>query len=248
VPARPAPGRRVRPKATAVNAPVCAALERPSLIDFPGRIAAVLFVSGCNFRCGFCHNAAALARPRPGFSWERLDALCRRFRDEWADGAVVSGGEPTLDPGLPALVDFLRERGFAVKLDTNGSRPDVLERLLGRLDCVAMDVKCRPESYPRVVGFDGIDALRLSAELIRARVPDHEFRTTVVETIHSDVEMDGIAGFVRGARRYVLQPFLPRPDLPDPSLREAPRTSPLRLQALRERMRGCADEVLIRGG
>jgi pyruvate formate lyase activating enzyme len=128
-------------------------LERPSMVDFPGRLACVLFTTGCNFSCGFCHNAPLLGERKPGLTWERLDSACREFRQSWVRGAVVTGGEPTLWRSLPQLLEFLSGHGFQLKLDTNGSRPADLERVLERLDYVAMDVKCSLARYEGFVRF-----------------------------------------------------------------------------------------------
>jgi len=228
------------------RSPVHAFRKHATLVDFPGRLAALFFVSGCNFRCGFCHNAALLGTAREGISWERLREVCASFRGEWTDGAVISGGEPTLAPGLPALVALLREQGFGVKLDTNGSFPDVLESLLSGLDYVAMDIKCGPATYARLAGFAGVDRVRRSADLLRARARDYEFRTTVIEPVHTDEEMIEIGAMIRGARRYVLQPFIPRDDLPDAAFRSVPRTSPARLRHLAALMGEYAAEVICR--
>ena len=104
--------------------PVRGVLRDASMVDYPGRLAAVLFLGGCNFRCGFCHNAALMGRvDADGLPWAEVEQMCRRFRDNWVDGAVVTGGEPTLNPGVFRVVERLREWGFAIKLDANGSRP-----------------------------------------------------------------------------------------------------------------------------
>jgi len=217
------------------------------MVDYPGRLAAVFFVGGCNFRCGFCHNAALLARPAAFFTWDALRARAAEFRRSWADGAVIGGGEPTLSAELPALVAELKAFGFAVKLDTNGSRPDALAAVLASVDYVAMDVKTAPDRYGRFAGFDDPAAIGRSMELLRRGATEYELRTTVVAGEHDDAVMDAIGRWVRGARRWVLQPFVPRDDLPDPALRATPRTPAPRLIELRRRLADCAGEVIARG-
>ncbi|MDZ4198311.1 MAG: radical SAM protein, partial [Kiritimatiellia bacterium] len=184
---------------------------------------------------------------RPGMPWERLREICADFRSQWADGAVITGGEPTLHEGLPRLVARLKAGGFAVKLDTNGSRPDALECVIDDVDYVAMDIKCAPGAYAEMTGFGDVEALGRSIRLIRDRARDSEFRTTVIESLHDDVQMAAIGDWLRGARRYVLQPFVPRETLPDEKLQTLPRTRPQRLAEWRERMKDCADEVIVRG-
>lgn len=232
----------------AETSPVFGWLNRPSLIDYPGHIAAVFFISGCNFRCGFCHNAELLGPARPGVSWDNLAAACHRFRGEWADGAVVSGGEPTLAPRLDRFLDLLTATGFAIKLDTNGSRPDRLARLLPRLGYVAMDVKTAPAGYGELCGCTDTGAITESIALLREQAPDYELRTTVIDGVHTDEVMAAIGELIRGARRYVLQPFIPRPELPDERWRSRPRTTPDRLEALKLMMTPFAREVVVRGG
>lgn len=230
------------------TSPVYGLRKNPTMVDFPGRMAVVFFTTGCNFRCGFCHNASLLGEQREGYGWKRLRHVCQRFRDQWVDGAVITGGEPTLSPTLPELVTFLRDQGFSVKLDTNGSRPDVLAPLLPLLDYVAMDVKCRLDSYAEFVGFADIGTITDSAELLRTQAIDYEFRTTLLTGFHSDEEMHGIGAIIRPARRYAVQPFIPREDLPESRWCNEARTSPDRLQEAGKLMQVYADEVIVRGG
>jgi pyruvate formate lyase activating enzyme len=218
------------------------------MLDFPDRLAGVLFLPGCNLRCGFCHNAALLGSAGvTRLSWTRLRDALRRLRGEWADGLVLTGGEPTLAPELPRLVDLGRAEGFAIKLDTNGTRPDVLEPLLPALDYVAMDLKCDPARYAALTGWDDPGAILASLRLLRDHARDYEVRSTLTPALHDDADLRAMAAAVRGARRWVLQPFVPRPDLPDPALRETPRTPPPFLHAVAERFRDAAGEVTVRG-
>ncbi len=229
------------------DSPVYAFLRQPSLVDYPGHLAAVFFLSGCNFRCAFCHNTELLATRSGGLPWSRLERTCRRFVNGWVDAAVVTGGEPTLRDDLPDLLRFLRRFGWKIKLDTNGSQPQVLHHCASCLDYVAMDIKASLSRYPDLCGFHDVEALTESMRLIRKDVPDYEFRTTVVEAIHTDEHMREIGALIRGARRYVLQPFVPRKHVHDPTLRSVPRTSKERLRALRDLLAGYADDVRIRG-
>ncbi len=230
-----------------IRCPVAAVLGQVSMVDYPGHIAAVLFTGGCNFRCGFCHNAALFARADATYPWEVIRERAHGFRDEWANGVVISGGEPTLATGLPRLIEEMKNLGFLVKLDTNGSRPDVLAAVLPRVDYVAMDVKTAPERYRALTGFGDTDAIARSMALLRDGPTDYELRTTVIVNEHHDACMEALGRWIGGARRWVLQPFVPRDDLPDPALRSASRTPVARLCELRERLVACAEEVLVRG-
>jgi len=221
-------------------------LRNPSMVDFPGHLAAVFFVSGCNFSCGFCHNAALLQKRQKGITAARLEEVVQGFKKDWVDGAVISGGEPTLAPDLMDLLRFFKGHGFAVKLDTNGSRPDVLTSVLPLVDCVAMDVKCSLERYAELVEYSRGDTIRESISLIKEKASSYEFRTTVIEDFHTDDEMHRIGELIHGASRYVLQPFVPRDDLPSSDLRDRPRTSSERMPAVGELMRTYARNVVVK--
>lgn len=227
---------------------IYAYLQKPSLVDYPGHFAAVFFTSGCNFGCGFCHNAVLMGKKQAGLSWEQLEAAAVTFRQDWVNGVVITGGEPTCSSDLIDLIRFFKENfDFAVKLDTNGSNPDRLAECLSLVDYVAMDIKCALSSYPEVVHFTDTDNIRRSIELIRSGAPDYEFRTTIIDSIHTNEQMDAVGESIDGSKRYALQAFIPRDDLPGAEYRSIPRTTSARLRQLRDRMEGCAEEILLRG-
>lgn len=226
--------------------PVYGFMKNASMVDFPGKLSAIFFISGCNFRCGFCHNTTLLEWRSERMSWDRLQKACVHFRGDWADAAVVTGGEPTMATDLPELFELLRKYGFARKLDTNGSNPERLKPLLPQLDYVAMDVKCAEGNYSRLTGFDRVENVRESISLIRNHARDYEFRTTVIDAFHTDDEMHCIGEMIRGAHRYVLQPFVPRENILDAGLRKSPRTPPSRMQALKSIMEQYVDQVICR--
>ena len=228
--------------------PIYASMRSASLVDFPGRMAAVFFVTGCNFRCGFCHNAPLLGSVKEGYSWEHLDALCEKFRRQWVKAVVLTGGEPSLAANLVDTLHFFRERGFEVKLDTNGSRPETLARVLSLVNFVAMDVKCSLPRYADFVGFADSAAIRDSIRLLLDSATPYEFRTTLIEPIHTDDEMSAIGEAVRGATCFAVQPFIPRDDLPEPQLRSTPRTRPQSLRRAADILRPYVQRVEIRGG
>ncbi len=227
--------------------PVFGILKNPSLVDFPGAMAGVMFTAGCNFRCGFCHNAELLGAYRPGMGWEQLQHACRRWRDNWVQAVVITGGEPTMAQDLALLIERLHQWGFRVKLDTNGSRPDLLRDLAGAVEYIAMDVKCALVRYPKFVHYPHPEHIVRSIEIIRAAARDYEFRTTIIPGFHSDEELREIGRSLRGARRWALQAFVPRDSLPDPRFRNIPRTSPERLEQAGKLAAEFAEEILLRG-
>lgn len=226
---------------------VFAHLEKPSMVDYPRKFAAVFFTSGCNFMCGFCHNASLMGKKQAGLSWDQLEEACRKFKKNWVNGAVITGGEPTLADDLPELIHFLKRFGFSVKLDTNGSNPRKLKNVLPLVDYVAMDVKTGMSGYGDLVQFPDIGKIRESIELIQSEAKDYEFRTTIIESLHTNELMDEVAENIRGSKRYALQAFVPREELPFAAFSTLTRTTSCRLHELKDRMVGCADEILLRG-
>lgn len=195
-----------------------AGLQKLTLLDFPGLVACTVFLPGCNLRCPFCHNASLVLPDRmtmPAMTGtELLDFL--ETRTGKLDGVCVTGGEPTLQRELPELLRKIRSLGFRVKLDTNGSRPQVLRSLLEEklLDYVAMDIKNSPGRYQETCG--GIDILaqaRESAALLMESGIDHEFRTTVANPLHTQEDLTEIGRWLRGAKAYYIQKFVDSGDL-----------------------------------
>ena len=187
-------------------------IQKTTLLDYPGHVAATVFTGGCNFRCPFCHNASLVLSPeREGrIPAEEVLAFCRK-RAGLLDGICITGGEPTLQPDLPGFIRDLRELGYLVKLDTNGYQPKVLRELLraGLLDYVAMDIKASKGNYSRATGMGLLELGRIeeSVELLKTSGIDYEFRTTVVKGIHRVEEFREIGAWLAGARAYYLQGF-----------------------------------------
>ena len=188
-------------------------LQKLTLLDYPGKVACTVFLSGCNLRCPYCHNPG-LVLPEQSEGSEIPEAEVLSFlerRKGRLDGVCITGGEPTLQPELPEFLEKLRRLGYAVKLDTNGTNPDMLEALAqeGLLDYAAMDIKNSPDRYAETCG--GVDLLgpvKRSAALLMAGAVDYEFRTTVCAPLHTPEEMAGIGRWLKGAKRYFLQPFV----------------------------------------
>lgn len=179
------------------------------MLDWPGRVTATVFVAGCPLRCPYCHNPELISEARITGS---LDTVLEhlRVRRQWLDGVVITGGEPTLDPALPQLIDQIRAQGLPVKLDTNGTNPDLLKTLLAQkvVDFVALDVKTSPERYDRVTGMPGVWPLveRSIAAIIASGV-DHEFRTTCYPLAVDRGDLVRLASRLKGGKRLVLQQF-----------------------------------------
>lgn len=223
-------------------------LQRPSLVDFPGQLAMVCFTAGCNFSCGYCHNAPLMGQRAAGLSAAELQSALLRFRKkDWITGVTVTGGEPTLLEQLPALIRWLKGSGLKVKLDTNGSHPAMLEELLPYVDYIAMDVKCALEDYPSFVQYHDNGSISRSIDLLRDWDGEYEFRTTILEAFHDEAQMLRIGEMIRGARRYTLQPFVPRENLPDPAMRSMKRTSPDLLSSYADLLRTFVEQVQIKG-
>ena len=186
-------------------------LQKLTLLDYPGKLAATVFFGGCNFRCPFCHNASLVINPGEGdITEEQLMSFLDSRRGR-LEAVCISGGEPTLRPELPSLINSIKEKGFLVKLDTNGYRPDVLKSLVscGLIDYVAMDIKNSKEGYARTVDIPKFDIAPVceSVEFLLSGKVDYEFRTTVVKELHTAQDIVSIARWIKGAKNYFLQSF-----------------------------------------
>lgn len=194
-------------------------LQKMTLLDFPGKVACTVFLGGCNYRCPFCHNSQLLDGTAEPYMTEDAFFAFLETRKGLLDGVCVTGGEPTLYPGLPALLRRIKDMGFAVKLDTNGSRPSVLKSLVqdGLVDYVAMDVKNSPSLYPQTTGTDW--SPRATEEslcfLLTDTVP-YELRTTLVLPLHNSASIEEmgqwLASLVPGKKpcKLYLQSFVDR--------------------------------------
>ena len=188
-----------------------------TLLDFPHKVGCTVFLKGCNFRCPFCHNGPLVEgkgeRPTPALALETFRDFLRR-RQGLLDGVCVSGGEPLLNPQLPQLLEAVKEQGFLVKVDTNGSFPHKLRELWksGLVDYVAMDIKNSPARYAETAGVAELDLtpIRESVAWLLEGHVDYEFRTTVVRQFHDAASFAAIGPWIAGARRYFLQTFTQR--------------------------------------
>ncbi|MBI5789679.1 MAG: anaerobic ribonucleoside-triphosphate reductase activating protein [Candidatus Schekmanbacteria bacterium] len=210
-----------------------------SFLDWPGKVAAVVFLPGCNFRCPYCHNHELVLRPQTLLNIP-LDNILERLKGfkGWIDGVVISGGEPTLQGKLPELIGIFKQEGFLVKLDTNGSRPDLLEQLISKrlLDYIAMDVKAPLDDlhYRRVTG-KAVDVrqIRKSCDLLMSSPIEYEFRTTICPALLNLHDCEDLFAQLSGAKKLTLQNFNPHSTL-DPKLQDIAPLSAQEMQALLE--------------
>lgn len=188
-----------------------------TLVDFPSRVASILFFAGCNLRCPFCHNPGLVLQDRMDpESAEDFEVILDRLnkRQGFISGVVLTGGEPLMQPELPAVVRAIRELGFAVKLDTNGTWPGPLAAILPWVDYVALDLKSAPARYPEATGGRaGFEDVARSLEVLRAGPVPWELRTTVVPGLVGPDDIRALIPLVSGAPLYALQPFVPRDTL-----------------------------------
>jgi len=188
-------------------------LQKTTLIDYPGKTACVLFVAGCNFRCPYCHNPDLVAAGATAtLSEEKALAFLARRRG-FLEGVVISGGEPTTMPELPTLCEKIKDLGYALKLDTNGSRPEILKQLIagGLVDYLAMDLKTDGPRYRHLTAeFAAPIRVAASASSVLSSGIPHEFRTTCVRPLVDDRAVAAILEIAQGADLYVLQRFVSR--------------------------------------
>ncbi len=193
-------------------------IQKLTLLDFPDRTACTVFTGGCNMRCPFCHNASLVLRPgeNPAYFEDEIYAFLGK-RQGILDGVAITGGEPLLQHGLREFILRVRELGFAVKLDTNGSYPDRLAALIdeGLLDYIAMDVKNSREKYALTVGVPGFDTapIEQSIALLRSSGVPFELRTTVVKELHTAEDIEDMGVWLKGDHAHFLQGFIDSGDL-----------------------------------
>ena len=226
-------------------------LQENTLIDWDGRLAAIVFLAGCNFRCPYCHSRHLVLAPDvlESIPLEQIDEMIKRDSG-WLDGVVISGGEPTLQKELPDLIEHFRSLGVGVKLNTNGSRPDVIAQLLDgdMLEMIGMDVKASlDERYERNAGVPvDLDAIEESIERIISSDISYEFCTTVCPALMSEDDVIETALTLRGAKRWVLQTFSPLNCI-DQSLLNLPAYDIETMRSLAQRSRKYVQHCFVRG-
>ena len=186
--------------------------EKMSLVDFDGLVSATLFTGGCNFKCGFCHNSPLVSsyKDLPEIPQDDILAYLKK-RQGILDGVCVSGGEPTLNNDLPDFIEKIKNLGYKVKLDTNGTNPDMIKQLFndGLVDYFAMDIKNDKKAYAKIIGFDAFDTAKVekTVEFFLTAPVKYEFRTTLVNEFHTKENMINIGKWIKGADKYFLQKF-----------------------------------------
>jgi pyruvate formate lyase activating enzyme len=219
-------------------------LQKVSLIDYPNKVASVLFTPGCNLRCGFCHNWRIAVDPKPPFLQEAVALRILESRKKYVDAVVVTGGEPTMHKELPRFLAKLKERGFMVKLDTNGFYPEVLEECLAYVDYVALDVKTSPEKY-KLLGATNTSGLLRSIEMLKMGQVPYEFRTTVVPEIVTTEDMTRICELAKGVETHAFQQFVPQDTL-DKRFEGLKPYAPEVINEFAGNMKGYAENVVLR--
>ncbi|MDP1809482.1 MAG: anaerobic ribonucleoside-triphosphate reductase activating protein [Actinomycetota bacterium] len=199
---------KIKPRSVAGLIPV-------SMVDWEGKLAAIIFLSGCNLRCAYCHNPELITKNHvASISWGKIvDQLSEK--KGWIDGVVITGGEPTINEDLEMMIVALRHLGLPVKLDTNGTRPEVVKELIGKdlIEFLAVDIKAAFAGYDAVTRVKGqTDKVKKTIEYVLSSDIDHEFRTTVVPGFIDAKDVLEIAAYLaaRGAKRYFLQQFNPK--------------------------------------
>lgn len=223
---------------------------KTSMLDYPGKLSACIFLSKCNFHCPYCHNVELVlddTRLTP-FDNDMIFNYLRKKR-KWIDGVVISGGEPTLHAGLPELCQQIKEIGYSVKLDTNGTNPKMLKDLIEKklVDYVAIDIKSSKEKYDKATSVK-VDLSKIdeSIKILLNGNIDYEFRTTVLPGIVDEDDIPKIGEWIKGAKKYYLQQFVPIKTLNESFMEKEPYTHAV-LHRMKDEASKYVEECGIRG-
>lgn len=231
---------------------VLAGYQKLTLIDYPGHIATTVFTVGCSFRCPFCHNPELVLETGRGLSSQKITEKeffeFLKKRKGKLEGVCITGGEPTIQADLIKFIKKIKKLGFLVKLDTNGTRPDILKKVIDErlVDFIAMDIKNRLDKYDETVGVKvDKDRIKLSVNLImNSRIP-YEFRTTVVPGVHVEEDFLEIAGWISGAQSYWLQAYRETRIL-DPKLKKKTKGKKIDLEEIKSKIERRFGKIGIR--
>ena len=206
-------------------------IDKFSLVDFDEKISCTLFLHDCNFRCPFCHNSALVTKESPTKIPEEEILSYLKSRIGVIDAVVITGGEPTLHKELPSFIKKVKEMGYLVKLDTNGTNPEMLIDLVNEnlLDYVAIDIKNAKEKYPLTTGLKALNLVNVekTVDFLLENHVDYEFRTTLIEEFHTEKDMEEIGKWVKGAKHFRLQKFIDNVNCIQPGLHEVKKENAL---------------------
>lgn len=223
--------------------------QKTTLLDYPEHVAATIFLGHCNFRCPFCHNKDLVlaANEMPLIDSNEIFSFLQK-RSGILDGVCITGGEPTLSDGLTDFISKIKDIGLKVKLDTNGSHPDVIKYLVTNnlLDYVAMDIKSSLKQYPKVCGINSVDLdnVKESVSYLMSQSLPYEFRTTVIKELHTFEDILEIGHWIKGCRAYYLQPYLDSEQVIQPGFNSYSKKELINLQS---QLKNYIDHVEIRG-
>jgi pyruvate formate lyase activating enzyme len=236
---------------------IIAGFQKLTLIDYPEKIAATVFTVGCSFRCPFCHNPELVAGANRELSAQKKEEKdffnFLKKRKGKLEGICITGGEPTIQPDIIDFIKKIKKSGYAVKLDTNGTRPDILKKIIDQklVDFIAMDIKNQPKKYLKTVGMKNrdkfmLDRIKLSVNLIRNSKIPCEFRTTAVPGLHTEKDFQEIAEWIKGARSYWLQRYQDKKTL-NPNMKKITKNKKLDLEKIKKTIEKNFREMGIRG-
>lgn len=222
-------------------------VQKTSLLDYPDKISSIVFTQGCNFRCGYCHNPELIAITKePAWTCAGFFEFLNTRKGK-LDGVVITGGEPCIQSGLIDFIKQIKNMEFLVKLDTNGTFPDVLRQSLPYLDYIAMDIKAPLDKYKAITRVDAdTEKIKESINIIMQSPVDYEFRTTVVKEQLTFDDFDKIGDLIKGAKRYYLQKFVPSKTL-DRTLISASTYSDSDFELVSTKLRLKIKNVFLRG-
>ncbi|NQU78763.1 anaerobic ribonucleoside-triphosphate reductase activating protein [Candidatus Woesearchaeota archaeon] len=232
---------------------IIAGLQKTSLVDWPEKICSTIFIAGCNFRCGFCHNPELVLSDEI----EKIESMSENDlitaiyeRKRFIDGVCITGGEPLMSPGILPLIKKFKEKGFAVKLDTNGSVPTMLKKLIDEklVDYVAMDIKSPKLRYAEVTCSDiNTELIEQSIKILKDSNIDYEFRTTVVKGLLEIDDIVKISEWIKGSKAYYLQQFVSTEKTIDPAYQGRKSYTPDELNEMMDKVKGCFEKTGVRG-
>ena len=224
-------------------------LQKLTLLDYPGKTACTVFTGGCNFRCPFCHNASLVADIDGAVTYSEEEILgFLSKRTGLLDGVCITGGEPLMHSGIAEFIKKVKDMGYKVKLDTNGTFPEMLRKLLEDklVDYVAMDIKNSGEKYAATAGTENISLsdIEKSINMLKSTDIDYEFRTTVVREFHTEEDIIKIARWIKGAKKYFLQNFEDSGNLIGENMNAVPKEV---LEKMKNSAKAFVENTQIRG-